>query len=284
MRPARHGFAEADVPHTPVAGQALEIEIDDADGSRRVTLPAAVPGRRYAVGNGEGCDIVVNGKYVSRRHCEIWLDHGAWWVTDSGSTNGTRVESDHSVLGTSGTKAGQSGAGQTVIEVVPGARIVLSAVARGASSDYPRLLLGTARALRAPATPLAPSAPGPLTPVTPIAPRRRDGGLSLTVRMASGERSVDLPAGAPPFPIGRSRNQALTIDWAHDDVSGHHVDILDVDEAGARVIVHGDNGVSVGGVAHPAGARFRWNVGEKMILGTAPDRERECTLVLTRRA
>ena len=101
--------------------------------------------------------------------------------------------------------------------------------------------------------------------------------------MASGERSIDLPAGSLPFPIGRSRSQALTIDWAHDDVSGHHVDIVEVDEAGARVVVHGDNGVSVAGIAHPAGARFRWNVGERMTLGTAGGRERECTLVLSRR-
>ena len=82
-----------DVPRTPLAGRTLEVEIEDADGSRRVTLPSVVPGRRYAIGKGEGCDIVVNGKYASRRHCEIWLDKGAWWVTDGGSTNGIRVES-----------------------------------------------------------------------------------------------------------------------------------------------------------------------------------------------
>ena len=82
---------------------------------------SVVPGRRYAVGNGEGSDIVVNGKYASRRHCEIWLDKGAWWVTDSGSTNGIRVESAGRVLGRSGANAGRfgrtdgdrSGAGRT---------------------------------------------------------------------------------------------------------------------------------------------------------------------------
>ena len=132
-----------DVPRTPLAGRSLEVEIDDANGSRHVTLPSVVPGRRYTVGNGDGCDIVVNGKYASRRHCEIWLDKGAWWVTDSGSTNGIRVESANSVLGRSGANAGNSG-GPTVIEVVPGARIVLSGLARGEPSQYPRLLLRTA--------------------------------------------------------------------------------------------------------------------------------------------
>ena len=33
--------------------------IDDATGHRHVTLPSVVPGRRYAVGNGDGCDVVV---------------------------------------------------------------------------------------------------------------------------------------------------------------------------------------------------------------------------------
>ncbi len=56
------------------------------------------------VGTGEGSEIVVNGKNASRRHCEFWLDKGAWWVTDSGSTNGIRVESATSVLGRSGQK------------------------------------------------------------------------------------------------------------------------------------------------------------------------------------
>ena len=119
--------------------------------------------------------------------------------------------------------------------------------------------------------------------MTPIVPRRRDGGLLLTAQMASGERSADLPYGSAPLSVGRSRSQALTIDWAHDDVSGHHLDIMDVDDGGATVVVHGDNGVTVDGNAHPAGARFRWNVGEKMVLGTATGRERECALVLSRR-
>ena len=98
-----------DAPRTPLAGRSLEVEIDDAHGSRHVTLTSVVPGRRYTVGNGEGSDIVVNGKYASRRHCEIWLDKGAWWVTDSGSTNGIRVESATSVLGRSGANAGKLG-------------------------------------------------------------------------------------------------------------------------------------------------------------------------------
>jgi len=124
-----------DVPRTPLAGRTLEIEIDDATGRRHVTLPSVVPGRRYAVGNGDGCDIVVNGQYASRRHCEIWLDKGAWWVTDSGSTNGIRVESANSVLGRSGAKDGLSDGGRAGIVVGTGFRSVLSALGRGEPSQ-----------------------------------------------------------------------------------------------------------------------------------------------------
>src|SRR5436190_4808981 len=274
-----------EVKRTPVAGRALEIENDDTNGKRHIALPSVVPGRRDVVGCGEGSDVVVNGEYVSRRHCEIWFDQGAWWVTDSGSTNGIRVDSANKVLGRSGAHAGRSGPGASVIEVVAGAHIVLSAVARAEPVHYPQLLLRTRGEIPAPATPIAPSIHAPMTPSTPIAvARRRGSGTMITVRMASGERTVELPVSPLPFGVGRSRSQALVIDWAHEDVSGHHVDLVKLDDAGADVIVHGDNGVRVVGVIHPAQTRFRWNIGEPMTLGGAPGQEAECTLTLSRRA
>ena len=280
---AKDGARGLDAPRTPLAGRSLEVEIDDANGSRRVTLTSVVPGRRYTVGNGDGADIMVSGKYASRRHCEIWQDKGAWWVTDSGSTNGIRVESASSVLGRSGANSGQSG-GPTVIEVVPGARIVLSGLARGEPSQYPRLLLRTAVELAAPATPLAPRVAAPTTPVTPIVgAQSRPSGMVVTVHMASGERTVEIPVEPQPFRIGRSRSQGLVIDWAHEDVSGHHVDIVELDDEGAKVVVHGDNGVSVAGITHARGSQFRWQRGEKMYLGRMIGGEPECTLTLSRR-
>ena len=47
-----------------------------------------------------------------------------------------------------------------------------------------------------------------------------------------------------PFRIGRSRSQALVIDWAHEGVSGHHVGHRRPGRSGVRVRVHGDNGVT----------------------------------------
>ena len=280
---AREKGASTTAPRTPLAGRTLEVEIDDAHGNRHVALNAVIPGRRYTVGNGEGSDIVVNGKYASRRHCEIWLDKGAWWVTDSGSTNGLRVESATSVLGRSGGN-GEKSAGQTVIEVVPGSRIVLSGLARGEAAHYPRLLLKTAGDAGVPATPLAPRVVAPTTPATPIvAARPKTSGLALQVSMATGERTVPIPLEPLPFRIGRSRTQTLVIDWAHEDVSGHHVDLTELDETGVKVVVHGDNGVTVAGLNHPQGSQFRWQAGETMRLGRNTEGEPECTLTLSRK-
>jgi hypothetical protein len=98
--------------------------------------------------------------------------------------------------------------------------------------------------------------------------------------MASGVRVVQLGEQPMPIRVGRSRSQDLVVDWAHEGVSGHHIDIAGVDGTGAEVEVHGDNGVSVDGVAHPAGHRFRWWTGERMTLGRASGAEPECTLLL----
>lgn len=274
--------SRSDTPLTPLAGRSAEVAIDDAGGSRRVVLQSVVPGRRYTIGKGEGCDFVVNGVYASRRHCEIWLDHGAWWVTDADSTNGIRVERGTSVLGRSASRANAAGE-VAVVEVTPGARIVLSAHAEGSAADYPRLMLDAGRDTPAFATPIAPAVASPATPSTPIvAARSRTGGLTIAARMASDVRTVELRAAELPFSVGRSRSQALVIDWAHEGVSGHHIDIVEIDEAGVTVVVHGDNGVTVAGASYAPGARLRWKAGESMALGRIIGHEPECRLTLSR--
>jgi pSer/pThr/pTyr-binding forkhead associated (FHA) protein len=270
-----------ETPRTPLAGRAVEIEIEDADGRRHIVLHSVVPGRRYAIGKGDGCDVAVNGLYASRRHCEIWFDRGAWWVTDAGSTNGIRVERGRSVLGSS-----SSGAGATrepaVLEVTPGASIVLSADADGGPAHYPRITLGAGRE-GAGKTPAAAAALS-VTPSTPIVAARPPGAeFAIAVRMASGTSTVEVRAADLPLSIGRSRSQALVIDWAHESVSGRHVEITDIDEAGVNVVVHGDNGVTVAGIAYPLGSRFHWKAGESMTLGRRVGREAECSLTLSRR-
>ena len=74
------------------------------------------------------------------------------------------------------------------------------------------------------------------------------------------------------------------MDWAHEGVSGHHVDLTNIDDTGAEVEVHGDNGVTVDGTTHAQGSRFRWRVNERMTLGRASGEEPECTLMLSGRS
>lgn len=275
--------ARAHAPPTPLAGRNVEIAIEDADGTRHVVLRSVAPGRRYAIGKGEGCDITVNGVYTSRRHCEIWFDHGAWWVTDAGSTNGIRVERGTSVLGRSASSSAKQASESAVVEITDGARIVLSAYAEGEPKSYPRLMLDVGRSATA-ATPIAPAIRAQATPSTPIvAARPRDSGWAIVARMASGERTIELDARDLPFSVGRSRGQGLAIDWAHEGVSGHHIDIAAIDETGATVVVHGDNGVRLAGTSYPPGARIRWKSGESLALGRVIGREPECELTLSRR-
>jgi hypothetical protein len=131
----------------------------------------------------------------------------------------------------------------------------------------------------------AATAASPPTPVTPIAPpRQREGTLTITARMASGVRTVEIPPGKLPFRVGRSRSQALVIDWAHADVSGRHFEIISLDESGAQIVVHGDNGVTVNGTSHGPGSELKWKPGETLLLGGGAEPASSCTLTLTRGA
>ena len=269
-------------PATPLAGLRCELDVEDGDGRRRVVLQSVVAGRRYVIGKGDGCDVRVNGAYASRRHGEIWMDKGCWWVADAGSTNGIRVESPSGAVERCGAA---SGSGGPPLMLAEGARLVLSAHAEGSASDYPCVALrpGTHGAART--TPIAGVVATPSTSLTPILASRACGpALTLTARLATGERRLALSAGSLPVTVGRSRNQQLVIDRVHESVSGHHLDIVAVDEAGAQVVVHGDNGVVVEGVVYPAGARLQWKVGDTMVLAPTLPGDPQCSLSLSRAA
>jgi pSer/pThr/pTyr-binding forkhead associated (FHA) protein len=262
-------------PTTPMAGQRVEFELEDADGRRRVVLQAVVPGRRYVVGKGEGCDIRVNATYASRRHAELWLDNGTWWVADAGSTNGLRVE-------TAGRAA--TSAAEQPLAVADGARIVLSARADGPAGEYPWLVLRPHAAAAARITPIAAAtAAVPKTPLTAILAEPPDElAYKLSAALNSGVRTLELRAAALPVSIGRSRNQTLVVDRHHEGVSGHHLDITGLDDSGVQVLVHGGNGVLVDGVPHGPGSRFHWFAEQTLVLGASPDDHPPCRLTLMR--
>lgn len=270
-------------PTTPLAGQRREFDIEDGDGRRRVVLQAVVPGRRYMVGKGDGCDIRVNGTYASRRHAEIWLERDAWWVADAGSTNGIRVESPAGLPERSGP-ATTAAVLEPPIRLMEGARIVLSARADGPASDYPWLALRPPANVAARVTPIAAVTGSPKTPLTAILPARpAEKVFTITAILASGIRTLELRPDGLPVTVGRSRHQTLVIDRRHEGVSGHHLAITALDEAGAQVVVQGDNGVLVEGVPHATGAQFRWKVGETMVLGASPHDHPTCRLTLAQR-
>lgn len=261
------------MPHTPLAARAFAFDVTDGRGTRSTEL-LALAGRRYCVGKDEACDIVVDGVYASRRHCEIWFDRDTWWVADAGSTNGIRVEANGAVHRRNAAGSGRS----EPVEMNDRACLVLSAHGEGDAAQYPRMQLSVVEEARE-----APREPS--TIVTPIAPARRARSpWSITAEMASGFSDTELGEHTLPFRIGRSRTQGLVIDWTHGDVSGRHVEIIGLDDTGASVIVHGDNGVIVAGTPYAAGTQFRWKPGEEMLLGREDAGVPRCRLTLSRQA
>lgn len=304
---ARHGAAPGDTLTTPLAGPRCEFDVEDASGRRRVVLQGVVAGRRYVVGSGDGCDIRVDGTYTSRRHAELWLDGGAWWVADAGSTNGVRVEASSGLIDPA--RSAPDAARGEATRLDAGSRLVLSARNQGAPSEYPSLALRplaraasmatpiaalSVAAVRTPRTAILPPRPVVSSndePPVPLSPRTEVLAVTeamppyrITVSQAAGVQTVDLHRRLLPVTVGRSRNQTLVVDRQHEGVSGHHLDVVELDASGARVIVHGDNGVSLDGVMHPPGTQLRWPVGATMVLDACGDERARCALVLTRAA
>jgi len=283
------------VQGTPLSGQRCEFDVEDGSGRRRVVLHGVMPGRRYVVGNGESADIRVEGTFASRRHAEVWLENGGWWVVDAGSTNGVRIEPAGPLQRGA---AAPATVGETPMRLTQSLRIVLSARAEGPASEYPWLALRPAASTASMVTPIATSggalrtprtailaarvAPDLATPTTQILPAASDAGTSrLTLSHAAGTRTLPLAAKGLPVSVGRSRHQTLVVDRSHEGVSGHHLDIVEMDpEGGCTVVVHGDNGVTIDGAAHATGARVRWLPGQKLVLGDGSAAAVPCVLEL----
>jgi hypothetical protein len=263
-------------PPTPTA-RAFALQIEDTAGARRIELAALVPGRRYCIGKDGGCDVVVDGTYASRRHCEIWYERGTWWAADAGSTNGIRVESNGRIV--RADSRGPSGVPPRAVEWPTGAALVLSAHASGEAAQYPRVVV---RPVGTDASD-APTAIQTDTPSTPIAPAIPVAGMwSLRVRMDTETREVRLAADALPFSIGRSRNQSLVVDRSLTAVSGHHVEIVSLGDEGAAVVVHGDNGIVIGDRTYDSGARVTWRADETLTLGRPTGEAASCAFTLAR--
>jgi hypothetical protein len=54
-----------------------------------------VTGERVVLGRSRECDVRLTDANVSRRHAEVRLEDGSYWVVDLGSTNGTELNGRH---------------------------------------------------------------------------------------------------------------------------------------------------------------------------------------------
>jgi len=59
---------------------------DDDGGHERVFF------KTFRIGRDDSCELKFDDPLISRRHAEIRLDDGRWWVIDLGSRNGTRLD------------------------------------------------------------------------------------------------------------------------------------------------------------------------------------------------
>jgi hypothetical protein len=228
-----------------------------------------VPGCRYAVGKGEGCEIVVDGAMPAAGIADVARERVVGrrrWIDQR---NSRRV--GEGVV---------ARCHQALAERSP----AIEHPARGWSSEHTKASRGTGcRCVgRSPAAAEA-GAASP-TPVTPIAPPRRREGVDHHGPHGIGRPHRRHSCWGTSISRRSSRNQALVIDWAHAEVSGRHFEIVALDESGAQIVVHGDNGVAVDGTSHGPGTQFKWKPGETLLLGGGAGQAFPCTLTLSQTA
>lgn len=69
------------------ATDSVRVSWEDASGGHeRVFF------KSFRIGRDEGCELYLDDPLVSRRHAEVRLEDGRWWVIDLGSRNGTRLD------------------------------------------------------------------------------------------------------------------------------------------------------------------------------------------------
>lgn len=64
---------------------SVQIEFDK-------TLDLQTTKDRVIVGRDSRCDLMINHNSISREHCEIHIFEGQYFITDLGSSNGTKID------------------------------------------------------------------------------------------------------------------------------------------------------------------------------------------------
>lgn len=274
-------------PSTPQPATAsAQWLLRDALGEREINLDPASADNPVTLGKGEQNTLVLQGTFVSSQHGQLWFAEGGWWYLDTGSTNGSRVE----VPETSGhifPPVRERTAPCEPLRLPPGSRILLGTTVAGLATPqtanaYPCLQVPVSQ-LPPPdtSTPVA-AITAPTTPLVPTAPVTPPLALLLVAESEAQQhpRRIPLTGAALPFCIGRSSQQSLTVPEVHRSVSGTHLRLLQVTEAGIEIELTGQNGAQRGEALLPAGYHGLWAWGETLHLGHAQDGEPPYTLQL----
>jgi transcriptional regulator with GAF, ATPase, and Fis domain len=91
-RPAPRSGKHGTVPQMldRIAKPRLEITLE-TENDEPATRTTVFEGELCRIGSNAGNDVVIADPRVSNFHARLWLDHGVWRVSDTGSLNGTRI-------------------------------------------------------------------------------------------------------------------------------------------------------------------------------------------------
>lgn len=163
-------------------------------------MSGAISGKMFLIdgttvlGRDPGCDIIITGPHVSRRHAEISIRSGQLWMKDLGSSNGSFLNgkrSEESML-----KHGDEVKFDAVIFKVVGPSEPVDSVDEADMTQFrPAIAPKPATPVPAPvARPAAPVAPAPVARVEPVKP-------AVATPVAS-KPAVSAPASSAPASSG----------------------------------------------------------------------------------
>jgi hypothetical protein len=172
-------------------------------GSAKATLDVATNQTRLFAGRDpNACQLAHQDAGLSRRHAEIWIEHGQTFIRDLGSSNGTWVD-------------GQS-LGHTAAALRPGQQVYLGTVPLGVAWEggpqagfsggatamvaMPPELMQLIEARKAQLAQQAAAPPPPMVAPPPAAPVAVAGGTPVAVPVAPPGAGVGVGGAAAPLP------------------------------------------------------------------------------------
>lgn len=241
---------------SPVAESAATILLKIYDGESPNGRELEINQFPFTIGKLPKLDLVLNAKFVSSRHLELNYTHQGLTLTDVGSTNGTWLNDYHDKLAPHNTcvlKAGDSvrlaAKMNEAKDIAAAPRLKVVWIEKNKNDDYG-------------ATPVINSGADNLN--TPVLL----GSLAkLAIKDASGTQYLEI--NSCPFYIGRGLDQDYIVPQENLNVSGKHLEIIDIQNGYAKVnnLAFTKNGIAhVNSPSELLPAEFNWHFGEEIIL------------------